>query len=84
MDKVKYRIALVDKDNSAKSFWAHDKYSPDVKTAWTGTQKQAETEYKGAKKFAEEKYGCPCPHDIIIEDVEGKQWYIPGGVNMDA
>lgn len=84
MDKAQYRIALVDKDTSAKAFWAAGKYGQDVKAAWTGTQKQAETEYKSAKKFAEEKYGCPCPHDIIIEDTEGKEWYIPGGVNIDA
>lgn len=84
MEEVKYRIALVNKDSSEKSFWADKKYDRDIKTAWTGTQKQAEAEYKDAKKFAEDRYGCPCPHDLIIEDTGGRGWYIPGGVNIDA
>lgn len=84
MDRAAYRIALIDKDNSEKVFWANGKYGTTVKDAWTGTEKQAEAEYKHAKKFAEDKYGCPCPHDIIIEDTEGKEWHIPGGVNIDG
>lgn len=84
MDKTKYRIALIDKDTSEKFFWADYKFSQNINTAWIGTRKQAEAEYKAAKKFTEDKYGCPCPHDIIIEDIEGREWYIPGGVNIDA
>lgn len=84
MDKVKYRIALINKDTGEKFFWANGKYSQNIDVAWTGTQKQADDEYKAAKKFAEDRYGCPCPHDIIIEDVEGRAWYLPGAVNIDA
>lgn len=84
MDKTEYRIALVDKDNSEKIFWTKKQYSANIKEAWTGTQKQAEAEYKHAKQFAESKYGCPCPHDIIVEDTEGKEWRIPGAVSIDG
>lgn len=84
MDKIKYRIAMINKDTSEKVFWDKRKFSQNIDAAWNGTRKQADDEYKAAKKFTEDQYGCPCPHDIIIEDLEGRAWYIPGGVNIDA
>lgn len=83
MDK-KYRIAIIDKDNSEKMFWTKSAFSKNDDDAWTAGQKAAEAEAANAKFKAEEQFGCPCPYDVVVEDIEGNEWYIPGGVFIDG
>lgn len=84
MGKTLYRIAMVNKDTNEKTFWTGTKFGEQIKESITAEKKQIEAEAVKAKKFAEEKFGCPCPHDIIVEDTEGKAWYIPDSVNLDG
>lgn len=80
----KYRVAIVDKDNSEKMFWTKEAFSKKDHDAWDGTQKAAEAEAQAAKTKAEEQFGCPCPYDIIVESTDGAEWYIPGGDRIDG
>lgn len=79
-----YRVAIIDKDNSEKMFWTGSAFSKNIKDALSADQKKAEAEVPKAKGQAEKQFGCPCPYDTIVEDTEGKEWYIPGGGRIDA
>lgn len=82
--KAQYWLALINKDNSEKFFWTGKDFSHNEDDAWTAEQSQAEAAADKVRDAAEAKWGCPCPYDIIVEDTENNDWYIPGGGRLDA
>lgn len=84
MSEVLYRVYVINKDNSEKFFWTDGDFSKDVKEAWRGEKSEADAAAVKAKELAGNRWGCPCPYDVMVEDTEGKNWYIPGSVMMDA